>query len=95
MRVSIEKGYHSPIQELMERLQTDDPKLAVHHIIGCWIAANSKPAQAIALLVKRYGNHLLESWEVTSTQAPERVQPPVAAIAPPVDANEKWTQWQL
>jgi len=57
--------------------------------------STASPSAAIALLVKRYGNHLLESWEVTSTQAPERVQPPVAAIAPPVDANEKWTQWQL
>ncbi len=49
MRVSIEKGYHSPIQKLMGQLQTDDPKLAVHHIIGCWIAANGCPGHAIAL----------------------------------------------
>jgi len=52
MRVSIEKGYHSPIQELMEKLQTDDPKLAVHHIIGCWIAANGYALPAIAPAVE-------------------------------------------
>lgn len=48
MRVSIEKGYHLPIQKLMEQLQTDDPRLAVHHIIGCWIAAKDLSTQAIA-----------------------------------------------
>jgi len=48
MRVSIEKGYHPSIQKLMEQLQTDDPKLAVHHIIGCWIAAKDLSTQAIA-----------------------------------------------
>jgi len=48
MRVSIEKGYHPSIQKLMEQLQTDDPKLAVHHIIGCWIATKDLSTQAIA-----------------------------------------------
>jgi len=48
MRVSIEKGYHPPIQKLMKQLQTDDPKLAVHHIIGCWIATKDLSVQAIA-----------------------------------------------
>ena len=48
MRVSIEKGYHSPIQKLMEQLQTDDHKLAVHHIIGCWIAASGCSGHAIS-----------------------------------------------
>jgi len=48
MRVSISKGYQSYIEELMGRLKTDDPKLAVEHIIGCWIAAMDLPTQAIA-----------------------------------------------
>jgi len=48
MRVSIERGYHAPIQELMGRLQTSDPKLAVHHIIGCWLASNGCSGHAIA-----------------------------------------------
>ena len=47
MRVSIERGYHAPIQELMGRLQTSDPKLAVHHIIGCWFASNGCPGHAV------------------------------------------------
>jgi hypothetical protein len=48
MRVSIEKGYHAPIQKLMGQLQTDDPKLAVHHIIGCWLAANGCSGHSVA-----------------------------------------------
>lgn len=48
MRVSIERGYHAPIEKLMSQLQTDDPKLAVHHIIGCWIAAGGCPGHAVA-----------------------------------------------
>jgi len=48
MRVSISKGYQDYIKALMEKLQTDDPKLAIEHIIGSWIEVNSKPAQAIA-----------------------------------------------
>ena len=48
MRVSIERGYHAPIQELLGRLQRSDPKLAVHHIIGCWLASNSCLGHAVA-----------------------------------------------
>jgi hypothetical protein len=48
MRVSIERGFHAPIQQLMGQLQTDDPKLAIHHIIGCWLASNGCPGHAVA-----------------------------------------------
>ena len=48
MRISIPKGFHAPVQKLMQQLQTDDPALAVNHIIGCWLAANSCPSRAIA-----------------------------------------------
>ncbi|HEY9879614.1 MAG TPA: hypothetical protein V6D29_14245 [Leptolyngbyaceae cyanobacterium] len=37
MRVSIERGYQHHVQAVMEKLKTDDPKLAIHHIIGCWV----------------------------------------------------------
>ena len=40
MRVSIPKGFHPSVQKLMAQLQTDDPALAVNHIIGSWIASN-------------------------------------------------------
>jgi hypothetical protein len=48
MRVSIPKGFHQPIQKLMQQLQTDDPALAVNHVIGCWLASNGCPGHAIA-----------------------------------------------
>jgi hypothetical protein len=48
MRISIQKGYHAPVQRLMRQLQTDDPALAVHHIIGCWLAAGSCPVSPTA-----------------------------------------------
>ena len=48
MRVTIERGYHAPIQQLMEQLQTDDPKLAVHHIIGCWLSSRGCPGHSVA-----------------------------------------------
>lgn len=47
MRVSIPKGFHSPIQRLMQQLQTDDPALAVTHIVGCWLASNGCPGSSI------------------------------------------------
>lgn len=47
MRVSIPKGYHAPIERLMAQLQTDDPALAVIHIVGCWLASGGCPGQAI------------------------------------------------
>ena len=47
MRVSIPKGFHPPVQKLMQQLQTDDPTLAVNHIIGCWLASNGCPGRAI------------------------------------------------
>lgn len=37
MRINIERGYQPAIERLMDQLQTDDPKMAVHHIIGCWL----------------------------------------------------------
>lgn len=43
MRVSIPKGFHAPVQKLMQQLQTNDPALAVNHIIGCWLAAGGCP----------------------------------------------------
>jgi len=51
-------------------------------------AKTSSPSSSavIALMVARYGNHFLETWEVTSAQAPEQVRP-VAAIASPVIAH--------
>lgn len=39
MRVSIERGYHHHVKAVMDQLKTDDPKLAIHHIIGCWVAS--------------------------------------------------------
>jgi hypothetical protein len=33
----------------MQQLQTDDPALAVNHVIGCWLASNGCPGHAIAL----------------------------------------------
>lgn len=48
MRVSIERGYHTAIQQLMGQLQTDDPKLAVHHIIGCWLTSHGCSGHAVA-----------------------------------------------
>jgi hypothetical protein len=48
MRITIEKGYQPRIKELMATLQTDDPKLAVHHIIGCWLAANGCSGHSVA-----------------------------------------------
>lgn len=48
MRVSIERGYQPAIKELMRQLRTDDPKLAVHHVIGCWFASNGCPGHAVA-----------------------------------------------
>lgn len=47
MRVSIPKGYRAPIEKLMSQLQTDDPALAVTHVIGCWLASNGCPGAAI------------------------------------------------
>ncbi|MFE4108556.1 hypothetical protein [Almyronema epifaneia] len=52
MRVNIEKGYHSLIYELMEKLKTDDPKLAVHHIIGCWAMNQGCPGTQTASKVE-------------------------------------------
>lgn len=48
MRVSIERGYHTPIKQLMGQLKTDDPKLAVHHIIGCWLASGGCPGAVLS-----------------------------------------------
>lgn len=48
MRVSIPKGYRAPIEKLMQQLQTDDPALAVNHIVGCWLASNGCPGAAIS-----------------------------------------------
>lgn len=48
MRVSIPKGYRVPIEKLMSQLQTDDPALAVNHIVGCWIAAGGCPGHGVA-----------------------------------------------
>ena len=45
MRVSIERGYQPAIEKLMSQLETDDPKLAVHHIIGCWISSRGDTVQ--------------------------------------------------
>jgi hypothetical protein len=38
MRVTIERGYQPTVKALMKKLQVSDPKLAVQHIIGCWLA---------------------------------------------------------
>ncbi|NEQ33188.1 MAG: hypothetical protein F6K04_19685 [Leptolyngbya sp. SIO4C5] len=43
MRVSIEKGFQPLVREVMEQIRTEDPKLAVHHIIGCWSANQGCP----------------------------------------------------
>jgi len=48
MRISVPKGYRPAIEKLMSQLQTDDPALAVNHVIGCWLASNGCPGQAIA-----------------------------------------------
>ena len=39
MRITIEKGYQPLVQEVMARIRTEDPKIAVYHIIGCWAAS--------------------------------------------------------
>ncbi|NET40084.1 MAG: hypothetical protein F6K19_50460 [Cyanothece sp. SIO1E1] len=44
MRVTIEKGFQPLIREVMGLLRTDDPKLAVNHIIGSWAAGQTCPA---------------------------------------------------
>ncbi len=38
MRVTIDKGYRRAVEQVMSDLQTEDPKLAIQHIIGCWLA---------------------------------------------------------
>jgi hypothetical protein len=38
MRVTIDKGYRRAVEQLMSELQTEDPKLAIQHIIGCWLS---------------------------------------------------------
>jgi len=40
----------------------------------------SSPSAAIALMMSRYGRHLLETWELSAAQYPEPLQP--VAIAP-------------
>ena len=47
MRVTIPAGYRAAVHKLMQQLQTDDPALAVNHILGCWFAANGCSGQAI------------------------------------------------
>ncbi|NET36884.1 MAG: hypothetical protein F6K19_33465 [Cyanothece sp. SIO1E1] len=43
MRVTIEKGFQPLIREVMAIIRTDDPKLAVNHIIGSWAAGQTCP----------------------------------------------------
>lgn len=54
MRITIEKGYQPLVQEVMARIRTEDPKIAVYHIIGCWAASGCQgitPSQQTAQTV--------------------------------------------
>lgn len=42
MRVSIEKGFQPLIKQVMQQIQTTDPKLAINHIIGSWAAGQQR-----------------------------------------------------
>ena len=39
MRVSIDKGFDPLITEVMEQIKTNEPRLAVQHIIGLWASS--------------------------------------------------------
>ncbi len=58
------------------------------------VTRSNSPSAAIALMVSRYGRHLLETWELSAAQypepQPEQFSPTVATpapIAPAVSAS--------
>lgn len=48
MRVSIERGFQPLVKQVMSQIQTDDPKLAINHIIGSWAAGQQGPGVSAA-----------------------------------------------
>lgn len=49
----------------------------------------SSPSAAIALMVSRYGRHLLETWELTAARYPEpQPEPYIPAVAPAAASTE-------
>ncbi|EKV02355.1 hypothetical protein Lepto7375DRAFT_4582 [Leptolyngbya sp. PCC 7375] len=36
MRITIDKGFQPLIREVMAKIHTDDPRLALNHIISTW-----------------------------------------------------------
>ena len=50
MRITIDKGFQPLIREVMAQIHTDDPRLALNHIISTWAAsqhANHQPALSL------------------------------------------------
>ena len=39
MRIQIDKGFQPLIREVMELIHTEDPRLALNHIISTWAAS--------------------------------------------------------
>jgi len=68
------------------RIVIDDETRAIVDAIQAKTRTSS-PSAAIALVMSRYGRHLLETWELSAVQYPEHVQP-VAAIAPAAAVND-------
>jgi len=66
------------------RIVIDDETRAIVDAIQAKTKSTS-PSSAIALMMSRYGRHLLETWEL-SAAIPEHVQP--VAIAPPPPAAD-------
>jgi len=76
------------------RIVIDDETRAAVDAIQAKTRTGS-PSAAIALLVSRYGRHLLETWELSAAQCPERSPEPLQSageIAPTVANDFQFTE---
>lgn len=82
MHISIDQGFHAPIERLMQQLQTDDPKLAVQHIIGCWLIAQGAAPQPALPTDEPSASEVLFS---TPAPAPTPAAPADFVFAEPIE----------
>ena len=63
------------------------------------VTRSNSPSAAIALMVSRYGRHLIETWELSSAQCPEpqpeQFSPTVATPAPIAPAAPASTNFRF